>query len=428
MNTIVAAMRIWILAILTVFLAGCGGSGGTVVSTAPVISNLVVTPSAAYVSSTPLTFNATFDFTDVDGNLASLTLRVLDSHGVTLTLETLPIQGVEGVTADTLFGELIASAEIPDTYTVQIYVTDAIGQPSNVLSGTTRIAAFPWTSKLAGPTPREYAATAVLNGKIYVLGGQRTDSVPAPATNVVEIYDPVTNTWTPATSMPTARMGLVAVVVNGKIYAIGGRTDGTSTSAVGTVEEFDPNTNLWTTRNTMPTPRFFAAGVLAAGEIHVAGGEFEINVLNTVEAYNPLTNQWRSRTAMPTGRGRLAMAESGGYLHAVGGYAGVASQWIGTVEAYDPLAATWATRTPMPTARAHLSLVPINGKLLAAGGENVARSLDVLESYDPITNLWTTKTPSPIAFTRAAAGVVNGRMYVFGNGLTLEYDPANEIR
>jgi hypothetical protein len=30
--------------------------------------------------------------------------------------------------------------------------------------------------------------------------------------------------------------------------------------------------------------------------------------------------------------------------------------------------------------------------------------------------------------TRVAAGVVNGKMYVFGNALSLEYDPASDIR
>jgi hypothetical protein len=82
----------------------------------------------------------------------------------------------------------------------------------------------------------------------------------------------------------------------------------------------------------------------------------------------------------------------------------------------------------MPTARAHLALAQIDGKLLAAGGENVYRSLDLLESYDPGANLWQVKTPNATEFTRTTPGMVNGKMYVFGNALTLEYDPGNEIR
>lgn len=427
-----AAKRVWLMVLATVILVACGGGGGSAppVGNAPVISGLTISPSAAYVSDVPQNFSTQFDFSDPDGNLAFMTLKILDGNGVTVDLQTLPIEGVAGLTAGTILGEMFAIAVNPDTYTAQIYVTDATGLQSNPLVGSARIAAYPWTTQLADPVPREYAASAVLDGKVYVMGGQRTDSgvIPGPATNLVEIYDPASSTWSAATPMPTARMGLVAAVINGRIYAIGGRTDGFSTSAVGTVEVFDPGTKLWTTGNPLPSPRYFAAAAVTGGEILVAGGNFETNVLRTLEAYNPLTNQWRNRSAMPTARGQLAMAEANGRLYAVGGYAGLISQWVGTVEEYNPLTDSWAVRASMPTARAHLALAQIDGKLLAAGGENVNRSLDLLESYDPVANVWLTKTPSLTAFTRATAAVVSGKMLVFGNTLSLAYDPVNEIR
>lgn len=234
--------------------------------------------------------------------------------------------------------------------------------------------------------------------------------------------------------MPTARMGLTLTAYNGKLYAIGGRTDGFSTSAVNTVEIYNPATDLWTSGSGLNfAPRFHAAAASintpAFGDlIVVAGGEFETSVLDGVQGYNPLTDAWVNLAALPTARGKLSMVQANGKLYAVGGYAGLFSQWVGTVEEYNPLLDTWATRTPMPTPRAHLSLVNINGQLLAAGGENVSRALDVLEAYDPVTNAWTSKTNSTSAFTRASPGVVDGRLYVAGNGLTLRYDPANDIR
>lgn len=432
MKSLVVLARVWVLVLATLILAACGGGGGSAPAAghAPVISSLVITPSAAYVSDTPLGFSTQFDFSDPEADLATLSLRILDSAGLTIDLQTLPIEGDENLTEGTILGEILASPVAPDTYTAQIYVTDATGLQSNTLVGSARIAAYPWTDQLADPIPREYAASAVLDGKVYVMGGQRTDSlvVPGPATNLVQVYDPASNTWSAATPMPTERMGLVAVVANGKIYAIGGRTDGSSVSAVGTVEEFDPVTRVWTSRNPMPTPRYFASAAVLGGDIHVAGGAFETSVLATHEAYTPLTNQWRNRAAMPTARGQLAMAESGARLYAVGGYGGLVSQWLGTVEEYNPSTDSWVGRAPMPTARAHLALSQIDGKLLAAGGENVQRALALLESYDPAANIWFTKTPSLSAFTRATAGVVEGRMHVFGNTLSLAYDPANEIR
>jgi len=415
-------------------LVSCGGGGGgngdTPQPNAPTISQLSFSPQAAYVSSMPLDFSGQFEFADVDGNLATATLTITDAAGATVSTETLTIGDVAGSTRGTIQGRVTAMVPQAGAYTLRIFVTDAAGLRSNVLTGAVRIADFPWVRKTAGPTAREHAAVAALNGRLYVLGGQRTDTgtIPGPATNAVEIYDPASDRWTSGPPLPTARMGLVAAVLNGKLYAIGGRTDGFSTSAVGTVEVFDPATQAWTTRNPMSQPRHFAAGAALGGTILVAGGERETNVLNAVEAYDPLTNAWSLRATLPVARSQLGAAVADGRLHAIGGHAGVQAQWVGTVEAFDPATGLWSARAPMPTARAHAAVAQAGGLLWVAGGENVARSLDQLESFDPLANAWRTRTPSPVPFTRAAADVVNNKLYIFGNGLTLAYDPANEIR
>ena len=40
--------------------------------------------------------------------------------------------------------------------------------------------------------------------------------------NIAERYDPVTNTWETLASMSVARNGVASAVLNGKLYAIGG--------------------------------------------------------------------------------------------------------------------------------------------------------------------------------------------------------------
>lgn len=290
----------------------------------------------------------------------------------------------------------------------------------------------PWTTKTLAPTLREYAASVVLNGEVYVLGGQLTGVVaPGPATDVVEIYNPATGIWRAGLPMPTARMGLVAVVASGKIYAIGGRTDSLDTSAVATVEQFDPATGLWTTKNPMSVPRYFAAGAMLtrslSERIVVAGGEASGSLLGAVEEYNPVANAWVNLNPLAVVRSRLVMAESGAKLYAIGGHAAPAPYWVGTVEEFDSGTGNWTARAVMPTAREHAAIAVVGGKLLVVGGTNVNPSLATLESYDPTSNLWSTKTPSTTAFTRAEAGVVNGKVYVFGSALSLEYDPANEL-
>lgn len=414
-------------------VTACGGGGDS--GAAPAISNLSVLPTAVYNTIDPLTFSSQFDFRDSDGNVSTLTQKVRsEADGSVVDLGTIPIVGIEGLASGTVFGAFMASGVPSGTYTVLVHVTDSTALQSNELGATIRIADYPWTNRLAGPTPREHAAAAVLDGKIYLAGGQRTDAgvEPGPATAIMEVYDPASDTWSAATPMPTARMGLTLSTYNGRLYAIGGRTDGYSNSATGAVEIYNPATNLWTSGTSMTTPRYHAAAAVTAsfmGDlIMVAGGESADTVLTTVEGYRPAANAWIGLAPLPAARGRLALAGIPGQLFAVGGHAGAVTQWVGTVDAYDPLMDVWTGRTPMPTPRGHLALTAIDGQLLAAGGESALGSLDVLERYDPITNSWRTLTPSQTAFTRAAAAVVDTRMHVLGRLLSLRYDPANEIR
>lgn len=410
-------------------LTSCGGGGGSPTATAPTIGSLHYSPEALYVQTTPAIFDGSISYSDPDGDLASVTITILDGGGGTVRTVSTPVQGAAGVTSGTIQGSITAAVSVPGSYTFQVYVTDASGLRSNTLDGPVRIALFPWTTKLASPTARQYAAVAVLNDRVYVLGGQRTDTgvTPGPVTAVMESYDPATNTWSTAPSMPTARMGLVAAVANGRLYAIGGSLDGFGTGT-GTVEEFDPLTQQWTTRASMPTPRCFAGGAPVGNRIVVAGGRtMGVDTMNVVELYDAPTNTWAPAMPLPTSRSELAVAENGGLVYAIGGYGGLLAQWVGTVEAYNPANNTWSTRASMPTGRSHIALVSVGTELLAAGGENVSRALDVLESYDVTMNAWSTKTPSPSVFTRAPAAVLNSKAYVIGNGSTLEYDPANEL-
>ena len=64
------------------------------------------------------------------------------------------------------------------------------------------------------------------------------------------------NSWIAKAPMPTPRGGLGVAVVDGKIYAIGGDASG---KLVGTNEEYNPVTDTWTTKAPMPTPRAFFA-------------------------------------------------------------------------------------------------------------------------------------------------------------------------
>lgn len=143
-----------------------------------------------------------------------------------------------------------------------------------------------WTTRASMPTAREGLTSAAVNGKIYAIGGgPRNASNNVVPTGIVEEYDPATNTWATKASMPTAREGLISAVVNGKIYAIGG-FNGTPLS---TVEVYDPVVNTWSSLSSnysMPTPRNQFASEVINGIIYAIGG-YGMTSLSTVEAFTP---------------------------------------------------------------------------------------------------------------------------------------------
>ena len=67
----------------------------------------------------------------------------------------------------------------------------------------------PWVRKANMPTPRTLLSTAMVNGIIYAIGGWGTEELIEEAEDealaVVEAYDPVTDTWTRRSDMPSAR-------------------------------------------------------------------------------------------------------------------------------------------------------------------------------------------------------------------------------
>ncbi len=63
--------------------------------------------------------------------------------------------------------------------------------------------------------------------------------------SVLESYNPTTNAWTPRAPMPTARAGVTSGVVNGILYVIGGNN---GPGQLNVVEAYDPVSNTWSVK------------------------------------------------------------------------------------------------------------------------------------------------------------------------------------
>ena len=75
-----------------------------------------------------------------------------------------------------------------------------------------------------------------MSGKVYAIGGRLNGDYHRNLA-VTEVYDPVTDQWKRVADLPTARSGITASEVGGRVYVFGGE------GAEGTFrenEEYDP--------------------------------------------------------------------------------------------------------------------------------------------------------------------------------------------
>jgi N-acetylneuraminic acid mutarotase len=227
-----------------------------------------------------------------------------------------------------------------------------------------------WTTKTPMPTARMLPASGVVDGKIYVIGG--LEAAYQPALSIVEEYDPVTDSWARKEDMLTRRLGHGVSVVDGNIYVIGGMTSGPGiwSGIQDSVEVYDPVTNTWTTKAPIPTARVWLSTSVVDGKIYAIGGApLTKEPLATVEVYDPATDTWTTKTPMPTARTSHAAAVVDGIIYVIGG--GTVSADPGgfsVVEAYNPVTDTWTRKADIPEPRASLSAGMVGGKIYAFGG------------------------------------------------------------
>jgi len=261
------------------------------------------------------------------------------------------------------------------------------------------------------------------------------------------------DSWMTMEPMPTARSGFGVAVVDGKIYAIGGYNG----SYLAVNEMYDPATDTWTTKKSMPTPRHSFGIAVYQNKIYVIGGligpsDSETSGYTSVtEVYNPETDTWENKTSMPTARSDLSANVVDGKIFLIGGwrYTSVGTNYydINVNEIYDPETDTWSTKTSIPEYACDYASAVIENKIYIIGGLKLARmwtygatlSLDNNQIYDAETDTWSSGKNIPTIITARAAGATTGllapkRIYVFGgnvginvaSNLTQVYDPEND--
>ncbi|MEH6407612.1 MAG: putative Ig domain-containing protein, partial [Leeuwenhoekiella sp.] len=182
---------------------------------------------------------------------------------------------------------------------------------------------------------RGSAGLVVYNNKFYIVGGN-TIGHDGGYVNWFDEYDPYTGIWTTLTNAPRSRDHFQAVVIDGKLYAIGGRlsggTGGVFEPLIAQVDVFDFATMKWTTlpsSKNLPTPRGAPTVVNFQNLIYVIGGEIQKDLngntindaLTTTESFDPSKNggTWKTEANMVYKRHGTQGIVSGDGIHITAG-------------------------------------------------------------------------------------------------------------
>ncbi|MFZ3059926.1 MAG: kelch repeat-containing protein [Candidatus Methanoperedens sp.] len=279
-----------------------------------------------------------------------------------------------------------------------------------IASGQAFAAGDIWATKSAMPTARSDLHAASTGGLLYVAGG---NIGPSGATNTVEAYNPVTDTWATLAPIPHPVYQGTIGVIDGKLYVVGGWDYPISGIPTRTLQIYNPVSNTWSTGADMP----ILSGCSIAGAINrklyvLTACDGYSGFRKYLHVYDPDSNSWTAKASPPNTHAYAGGGVIDGKFYVIGGFDG--SSKIATLDVYDPATDTWATKASMPTARQSLASGVVNGKLYAVGGSDGTKSLSALEVYDPVTDTWTTRASMTTARSSLAADVIDGKLYAVG--------------
>jgi N-acetylneuraminic acid mutarotase len=221
---------------------------------------------------------------------------------------------------------------------------------------------------LPAAAPLNHLGAVGCAGRLFVFGGLRGDFSPV---DTVWSFDPATGRWEPRAPLPAARGGFGAAVLDGRIYVVGGLP----ATRAADFAAYDPERDAWTALPPLPTPRDHLAVAAAGGRIYAIGGrQVRIAAVRAeVEVFDPATARWRSLGPMPTPRGGMAVAALGDRIFLFGGEGNPADPrgMFADVECFDPGADRWRRLGAMPVPRHGTGGAVVGGRIHVPAGAPV---------------------------------------------------------
>jgi hypothetical protein len=238
-----------------------------------------------------------------------------------------------------------------------------------------------------------HTITSLADGRLLIAGGENDAGLVAQA----EIYDPTTQTVSPAGDLAVPRKDHAAVLLNdGRVLLVGGER---SAGVLASAEVFDPTTQSFAQVGYMAEPRrWHTATLLLDGSVLVIGGDAGAGSLVTLERFDPATNTFELLpVALPNARAQhTATLVGDGRVLVVGGQNG--SGALALTDYFDPATGMLAVGPTLAapryghTATALMRLVVAivggtDGETIYAASELVLPGLDTVTVASTTTPL-----------------------------------------
>lgn len=275
--------------------------------------------------------------------------------------------------------------------------------------------------------PRTSMPAVVLGDKIYVLGGHGPDTTLGCYRGDVELIDGEQHV-TRFESKLLRRRFHTAETFGGRIFIFGGMTLGREYPMVYfpvEVEIYDPATGAFASGAPMPTPRYLAASVLLEDKIYIIGGSPPVysscdtsgsSCRSTSNSppdsrcfiYHIASDTWTEAAPMNFPRQCDAVVWQG-KIYAIGGYDGLRS--LSCFEVYDPAANRWERLPDLPFSMSANRMV-VAGDLLFSFGDH--DDMTRVCSYDFRRSEWKRLDVALKPVRHAACVLMGDTIYVIG--------------
>ncbi|KAK5904592.1 hypothetical protein CesoFtcFv8_006138 [Champsocephalus esox] len=261
--------------------------------------------------------------------------------------------------------------------------------------------------------------------KIFVTGGCRGNCCRAirlhvaepfhDATDEVWCFCPVTLTCTPAPAMLKPRTTHTAVTCLDRIYVIGGRTRGSRGGAPSLleVEYFNPLTQTWSSVSPLPTAIYYPEASACGSVIYTLGSEVEIT-----DSFNPSLDCFFSYDAQQDQWSRL-VAEFGQFFHAtlvkavsIDNTLHICDLSTYKVYSFCPETCVWKGQGSFECAGFNAGAVGMKDKIYILGGDYSPDEItDEVQVYHSGRSQWEEVAPMPRALTEFHCQLISFNRY-----------------